>query len=70
MVSIIFASDETQCYENQLFVGNWVQTMKVAMALLTDIDTGPPRAPLKPISSEAVAIMKKDLTNLGYQLKS
>jgi len=68
MVSIIFASDETHCYENRLFVGNWIQTMKVAMALLTDIDIGLPRAPLKPISSEAVAIMKKDLTNLGYQL--
>ncbi|XP_071628586.1 LOW QUALITY PROTEIN: N-acetylneuraminate lyase-like [Temnothorax longispinosus] len=49
--------------------GNWVQTMKVAMALLTDIDVGPPRAPLKSISSEAVAIMTKDLTNLGYQPK-
>ncbi|XP_071558048.1 N-acetylneuraminate lyase-like [Temnothorax nylanderi] len=49
--------------------GNWVQTMKVAMALLTDIDVGLPRAPLKSISSEAVAIMTKDLTNLGYQPK-
>ncbi|XP_025987091.2 N-acetylneuraminate lyase isoform X2 [Solenopsis invicta] len=49
--------------------GNWVETMKVAMTLLTDIDTGLPRAPLKPISTEAVTIMIKDLTNLGYQPK-
>lgn len=56
-------------YENWLFIGNWVQTMKIAMALLTDIDLGLPRAPLKPISSEVVAIMTKDLTNLGYQPK-
>lgn len=41
--------------------------MKAAMTLLTDINVGPPRAPLKPISSEASAIMTKDLTNLGYQ---
>lgn len=45
--------------------GNWVQTMKVAMTLLTDINVGLPRAPLKPISSEAVAIMTEDLTTLG-----
>lgn len=43
--------------------------MKMAMDLLTDIHIGLPRAPLKPISSEAVAIMMKDLTNLGYQPK-
>ncbi|XP_012526902.1 N-acetylneuraminate lyase isoform X2 [Monomorium pharaonis] len=48
--------------------GNWVETMKMAMTLLTDIDTGLPRAPLKSISSEAVVIMTKDLTNLGYKL--
>ncbi|KAL6254821.1 hypothetical protein P5V15_014157 [Pogonomyrmex californicus] len=49
--------------------GNWVQTMKKAMALLTDIDAGLPRAPLKSISSEAITIMTRDLTNLGYQPK-
>jgi len=69
MVSTICTSDEMHCYENRLFVGNWVETMKVAMAFLTDIDTGLPRAPLKSISSEAVAIMKKDLMNLKYQPK-
>ncbi|XP_012225267.1 N-acetylneuraminate lyase-like [Linepithema humile] len=47
--------------------GNWVETMKVAMTLLTDIDVGLPRAPLKSISSEALEVMIKDLNNLGYQ---
>jgi len=49
--------------------GNW-QSMKKAMALLTNIDAELPRAPLKPISSEAAAIMIKDLVNLGYQPKN
>lgn len=66
MVSTIFTSDKAHCYENQLFAGNWVQTMKVAMTLLTHINTGIPRAPLKSISSETVSIMIKDLTNLGH----
>ncbi|KYN02246.1 N-acetylneuraminate lyase [Cyphomyrmex costatus] len=47
--------------------GNWVQSMKVAMALLTDFNTGLPRAPVKPISSEAIAIMSKELTQLGHR---
>ena len=55
--------------KNQLFVGNWVQSMKEAMVLLTDINVGLPREPNKAISSEAVAIMTKELTNLGYQPK-
>ena len=55
--------------KNQLFVGNWVQSMKTAMTLLTDFNIGLPREPLKPISSDAVAIMTKELTNLGYQPK-
>lgn len=37
------------------------------MALLTDIDTGLSRAPPKSISSETIATVIKDLTNLGYQ---
>ncbi|XP_012064546.1 PREDICTED: N-acetylneuraminate lyase-like [Atta cephalotes] len=49
--------------------GNWVQSMKTAMTLLTDFNIGLPREPLKPISSDAVAIMTKELTNLGYQPK-
>ncbi|XP_020284476.1 N-acetylneuraminate lyase-like [Pseudomyrmex gracilis] len=48
--------------------GNWVQTMKAAMALLTDIPVGPPRAPLTPISSAALEIMTKDLRSLGYKV--
>lgn len=47
---------------------NRVQAMKIAMALLTDIDVGLSRASSKSISSEIVErIMIKDLTNLGYQ---
>ncbi|XP_050458104.1 N-acetylneuraminate lyase-like [Cataglyphis hispanica] len=49
--------------------GNWVQTMKTAMNLLTEIKVGPPRAPLTSISSDAVATMITDLTNLGYKPK-
>lgn len=41
--------------------------MKAAMTLLTDINVGLPRVPLKPISSEAIITMAKDLMNLGYQ---
>ncbi|XP_011881215.1 PREDICTED: N-acetylneuraminate lyase-like isoform X2 [Vollenhovia emeryi] len=49
--------------------GNWVQTMKKAMALVTDINVGVPRAPLKSISPEAVTIMIKDLENLWQRPK-
>jgi len=41
--------------------------MKIAMALLTDINVGLSRASPNSISSETVATMIKDLTNLGYQ---
>ncbi|XP_012225268.1 N-acetylneuraminate lyase-like [Linepithema humile] len=47
--------------------GKRVETMKIAMTLLTDINVGLPRAPLKYYSSEALEIMIKDLKNLGYQ---
>ncbi|XP_011703291.1 PREDICTED: N-acetylneuraminate lyase-like [Wasmannia auropunctata] len=46
---------------------NRVQAMKIAMALLTDIDVGLSRASSKSISSEIVETMIKDLTNSGYQ---
>ncbi|KAH0946034.1 hypothetical protein HN011_012023 [Eciton burchellii] len=46
--------------------GTWVQTMKEAMNLLTDINVGPPRVPLKPLSLEATVAIKKDLMNLGF----
>ncbi|XP_070151006.1 N-acetylneuraminate lyase [Polyergus mexicanus] len=49
--------------------GNWVQTMKTAMNLLTEINVGLSRAPLTPITSDAVATMITDLTNLGYKPK-
>ncbi|XP_018340641.1 PREDICTED: N-acetylneuraminate lyase-like [Trachymyrmex septentrionalis] len=46
---------------------NRIQAAKIATALLTDINAGPSRAPPKSISSETVATVIKDLTNLGYQ---
>ncbi|XP_043264477.1 N-acetylneuraminate lyase-like [Colletes gigas] len=41
--------------------GNWVETMKVAMSILTDINVGPVRAPLKVLPLEITATMAKDL---------
>jgi dihydrodipicolinate synthase/N-acetylneuraminate lyase len=49
-----------------IILGTWVQTMKEAMNLLTDINVGPPRVPLKPLSLEATVAIKKDLMNLGF----
>lgn len=42
--------------------------MKAAMTLVADINVGPPRIPLNSISSKDTATLKKDLTNMGYQL--
>lgn len=50
--------------------GKWVETMKAAMSLLTNINPGPPRAPLKPITTQSMASMAKDLQNLGLQVKN
>ncbi|XP_076173714.1 N-acetylneuraminate lyase isoform X2 [Ptiloglossa arizonensis] len=49
--------------------GNWVETMKIAMPLLTNINTGPVRPPLKTLSSEITAAMAKDLQTLGFETK-
>lgn len=43
--------------------------MKAAMTLLTSINPGPPRAPLKALSVQTVASMAKDLQNLGFNVK-
>lgn len=43
--------------------------MKVAMSLLTDINPGPPRAPLESLSTETVSSMIKDLHKLGFSIK-
>ncbi|XP_053978479.1 N-acetylneuraminate lyase-like isoform X1 [Hylaeus volcanicus] len=48
--------------------GNWVETMKVAMTLLTNINVGPTRAPLKILSREVTATMAKELQTLGFQV--
>ncbi|EFN85455.1 N-acetylneuraminate lyase, partial [Harpegnathos saltator] len=48
--------------------GSWVDTMKTAMALLTDINVGPPREPLKHLSFDILKNMKTDLIKLEYKL--
>ncbi|XP_012148358.2 N-acetylneuraminate lyase-like [Megachile rotundata] len=49
--------------------GNWVETMKVAMPLLTNINVGPTRAPLKVLPPQVRTVMAKDLQILGFQVK-
>ncbi|KAK2585343.1 hypothetical protein KPH14_010023 [Odynerus spinipes] len=46
--------------------GNWVQTMKHAMRLVTGINMGPPRSPLKHLSDEFSTSMEEDLKKLKY----
>lgn len=46
--------------------GNWVQTMKHGMYLVTGINLGPPRRPLKSLSSEFSISMENDLKKLKY----
>lgn len=41
--------------------GNWVQTMKHAMQLVTHLDMGPPREPLKPLPDTVSKLMRADL---------
>lgn len=43
--------------------------MKIAMALLTDIDAGLSRASPTSTSFETITTITKDLTNLGYYPK-
>ncbi|XP_068972608.1 N-acetylneuraminate lyase-like isoform X2 [Bombus flavifrons] len=59
----------TNAVTNVSKYGTWVETMKTAMTLLTNINPGPPRAPLKPLSVQTVASMAKDLQNLGFNVK-
>ncbi|XP_034174310.1 N-acetylneuraminate lyase-like [Osmia lignaria lignaria] len=49
--------------------GNWVETMKVAMPLLTNIKPGPTRAPLKTLPPQVTSAIAKDLQTLGFQVK-
>ncbi|KAK9298538.1 hypothetical protein QLX08_008136 [Tetragonisca angustula] len=48
--------------------GTFIETMKAAMSLLTNINPGPPRVPQQPLSAEAVASMAKDLQSLGFSV--
>lgn len=48
--------------------GSWVETMKVAMSLLTNVNAGPVRAPLKDLSPEITATMASGLRSLGLQV--
>ncbi|KOC71349.1 N-acetylneuraminate lyase [Habropoda laboriosa] len=45
--------------------GDWVETMKVAMTLLTNINPGPPRTPLKPLSAQTTVSMATELQYLA-----
>ncbi|XP_076238917.1 N-acetylneuraminate lyase [Calliopsis andreniformis] len=49
--------------------GNWVETMKTAMSLLTNVNVGPVRPPLKVLSSEIKTSMAKGLHDIGLQVK-
>ncbi|XP_043274280.1 N-acetylneuraminate lyase-like [Venturia canescens] len=48
--------------------GNWVQTMKAAMPILTSVNVGPPRMPLIKLHEDKINTMKKDLTALGLSI--
>lgn len=45
-----------------VFVGSWVSTMKTAMNLITSIDLGPVRQPLKSLTEKQIEQMKSELT--------
>ncbi|XP_011496315.1 PREDICTED: N-acetylneuraminate lyase-like isoform X2 [Ceratosolen solmsi marchali] len=47
--------------------GTWVETMKIAMSLITNLYMGPPRAPLKFLTKESIEAMDKDLTKIGLK---
>ncbi|XP_066603956.1 N-acetylneuraminate lyase-like [Prorops nasuta] len=48
--------------------GTWVETMKAAMNLLTNVNVGPVRPPLKPLAPEAITALAKDLQVLGFDI--
>ncbi|XP_008205854.1 N-acetylneuraminate lyase isoform X2 [Nasonia vitripennis] len=48
--------------------GTWVETMKIAMSMTTNLFMGPPRAPLKLISRESVEKMKTNLAEIGLKV--
>lgn len=41
--------------------------MKIAMRLLTNIDVGPTRPPLKRLPLESIVKMNEDLVKIGYK---
>ncbi|KAJ8673900.1 hypothetical protein QAD02_005162 [Eretmocerus hayati] len=47
--------------------GNWVNTMKIAMSLTTNLFMGPPRAPLKLLPREDVEAMAAGLSGFGLK---
>ncbi|XP_077285636.1 N-acetylneuraminate lyase-like isoform X2 [Arctopsyche grandis] len=48
--------------------GNWVQTMKAAMGLLTKIDVGQPRPPLKSLTRAQIKEISNGLVKLGLKV--
>ncbi|XP_076296605.1 N-acetylneuraminate lyase B isoform X2 [Lasioglossum baleicum] len=49
--------------------GGWVETMKIAMPFLTNMEIGPVRSPLFTLPLEMRTSMAKDLQILGFQIK-
>ena len=47
------------------FLGSGTGPQKYAMKLLTGLEVGPPRFPLKPMPQELVDEMERDLRDLG-----
>ncbi|XP_012148360.1 N-acetylneuraminate lyase isoform X2 [Megachile rotundata] len=48
--------------------GAWAESSKVAMPLLTNVNPGPVRAPLRVLPPQASQTMKKDFENLEFQI--
>ncbi|XP_001604766.2 N-acetylneuraminate lyase isoform X1 [Nasonia vitripennis] len=64
---------ESQSYLNEiekniLQHGGYVETMKTAMTLLSNLSMGPPRAPLKLLSKESVDAMSSGLSKIGLKI--
>lgn len=52
----------TEC----LILGDWVETMKEAMTILTPVDCGPPRKPLTQLTSAQVKQMAAELKAAAF----
>lgn len=46
------------------FLGGWVETMKEAMTILTPVNCGPPREPLRALTAAQVKELQEELKTL------